>query len=169
MGFDHMVSTGNESSLGTLDFIEYFLEDEATRLVAVYMEGIADGKRLRALGRRALEIGKPIAVWKVGNTRSGQRAAVSHTANLTDDYDWYRDAFREGGFVEVNEIYDLIDCARVFRSSKRPKGRRCAIVTTSGGAGVLLTDACDRHGLTLPSMAEPTIAKLKTEIGRAHV
>jgi acyl-CoA synthetase (NDP forming) len=162
IGFDHMVSTGNESSLGALDFIEHFLEDEGTQLIAVYMEGIADGKRLRALGRRALAVGKPIAVWKVGNTRSGQRAAVSHTANLTDDYDWYRDAFREGGFIEVHEIYDLIDCARAFRGGKRPRGNRCAVVTTSGGAGVLLTDACERYGLALPSLTDATKSRLNT-------
>ena len=161
VGFDHMVSTGNESSLNTLDFIEYFLDDEATRLIAVYMEGIGDGRRLRALGRRALEIGKPIAVWKVGNTRAGSRAAVSHTANLTEDYDYYRDAFREGGFIEIREIYDLIDAARVFRSPKRPRGNRVAIVTTSGGAGVLLSDACEHANLVLPEMTAPTLAALK--------
>ena len=161
IGFDHMVSTGNESSLSTLDFIEYFLEDHETQLIAVYMEGIADGRRLRALGRRALEIGKPVAVWKVGNTRMGSRAAVSHTANLTEDYDYYRDAFREGGFVEIREIYDLIDAARVFRSRKRPRGNRVAIVTTSGGAGVLLADACEHANLVLPEMTAPTLAALK--------
>ena len=161
IGFDHMVSTGNESSLTTLDFIEHFLADEQTHLIAVYMEGINDGRRLRALGQRALEIGKPIAIWKVGNTRAGSRAAVSHTANLTEDYDWYRDAFREGGFVEIREIYDLIDAVRVFRSRKRPRGNRVAIVTTSGGAGVLLTDACEHAGLVLPAMTPPTLAALK--------
>jgi acyl-CoA synthetase (NDP forming) len=161
IGFDHMVSTGNESSLNTLDFIEHFLGDEQTQLIAVYMEGIADGRRLRALGQRALEIGKPIAVWKVGNTRMGSRAAVSHTANLTEDYDFYRDAFREGGFVEIREIYDLIDAARVFRARKRPRGNRVAIVTTSGGAGVLLTDACEHANLVLPEMTAPTLATLK--------
>ncbi len=161
IGFDHMVSTGNESSLSTLDFIEYFLEDEGTQLIAVYMEGIGDGRRLRALGQRALETGKPIAVWKVGNTRAGSRAAVSHTANLTEDYDWYRDAFREGGFIEIREIYDLIDAARVFRSHKRPRGNRVAIMTTSGGAGVLLTDACEQANLVLPPMTAPTLDALK--------
>lgn len=161
IGFDHMVSTGNEASLGALDFIEYFLEDDATELIAVYLEGIADGRRLRALGRRALEIGKPIAVWKVGNTRTGSRAAVSHTANLTEDYDWYRDAFREGGFVEIREIYDLIDAVRVFRARKRPRGSRVAIVTASGGAGVLIADACEQADLALPPLTAATLEKLK--------
>lgn len=161
IGFDHMVSTGNESSLGALDFIDYFLEDEGTELIAVYLEGIPDGKRLRALGQRALDIGKPIAMWKVGNTRTGSRAAVSHTANLTEDYDWYRDAFREGGFIEIREIYDLIDAVRMFRARKTPRGNRVAIVTASGGAGVLLADACEQSGLALPSLTESTLETLK--------
>ena len=160
VGMDYMISTGNEADLGVLDFIEHFLEDDEIRLIAVYLEGIREGRRLRALGRRALEIGKPIAVWKVGNTATGQRAAVSHTANLTEEYDFYRDVFREGGFVEIREVYDLIDAAKVFRSGKRPQGRRAAIVTTSGGAGVLLADRCEELKVELPSIADTTRAAL---------
>ncbi|MES2562879.1 MAG: CoA-binding protein, partial [Pseudomonadota bacterium] len=156
VGMDYMISTGNEADLGVLDFIEHFLEVDEIRLIAVYLEGIRDGRRLRALGRRALEVGKPIAVWKVGNTAIGQRAAVSHTANLTEEYDFYRDAFCEGGFVEIREVYDLIDAAKVFRSGKRPRGRRAAIVTTSGGAGVLLADRCEELNVELPSLDETT-------------
>ena len=161
IGMDYMISTGNEADLGVLDFMEHFLEDDEIRLIAVYVEGIKDGRRLRALGRRALEVGKPIAIWKVGNTAVGQRAAVSHTANLTEEYDFYRDAFREGGFVEIREVYDLIDAAKVFRSGKRPGGRRAAIVTTSGGAGVLLADRCEEVNIELAPLAETTRAALK--------
>ena len=145
-----MISTGNEADLGTLDFVEHFLADDEVRLIALYLEGLNDGRRLRALGRRALEADKPIAVWKVGNTSVGRRAAVSHTANLTEDYDFYRDAFAEGGFIEVREVYDLIDAAKAFRLRKLPRGRRVAIVTTSGGAGVLLADRCEEAKLELP-------------------
>lgn len=161
IGMDYMVSTGNEADLGVLDFVEHFLSQDDVRLIAVYLEGLKDGRRLRALGRRALEVGKPIAVWKVGNTAVGQRAAVSHTANLTEEYDFYRDAFREGGFVEIREVYDLVDAAKVFRSGKRPRGRRAAIVTTSGGAGVLLADRCAESMLELPSLTPTTVSALK--------
>lgn len=160
VGIDYVISTGNEASLGALDFIEHFLADDEVRLIGVYLEGLTDGRRLRALGRRALEAGKPIAVWKVGNTQVGQRAAVSHTANLTEDYDYYRDAFAEGGFIEVREVYDLIDAAKVFRAGKRPQGRRVAVLTTSGGAGVLLADRCAEAGLELPPLGEQTRAAL---------
>lgn len=161
IGMGYMISTGNEADLGVLDFIAHFLEDEEIRLIAVYLEGLKDGRRLRALGRRALEIGKPIAIWKVGNTAVGQRAAVSHTANLTEEYDFYRDAFSEGGFVEIREVYDLVDAAKVFRSGKRPRGRRVAVVTTSGGAGVLLADRCEELKLELPELTENTSLALK--------
>ncbi|MGZ5144063.1 MAG: acetate--CoA ligase family protein [Burkholderiales bacterium] len=161
IGMDYMVSTGNEADLGVLDFVEHFLGQDDVRLIAVYLEGLKDGRRLRALGRRALEVGKPIAVWKVGNTAVGQRAAVSHTANLTEEYDFYRDAFREGGFVEIREVYDLVDAAKVFRSGKRPRGRRAAIVTTSGGAGVLLADRCAESKVELPPLTAATVSALR--------
>lgn len=160
LGFDYVVSTGNEADLGMLDFVEHFLADDAVRLIALYVEGLNDGRRLRRLGQRALEGGKPIAVWKVGNTKTGRRAAVSHTANLTDEYDFYRDAFAEGGFIEVREIYDLVDAAKAFSSRKLPRGKRVAIVTTSGGAGVLLADRCDEAGLTLPALTPEGCARL---------
>jgi acyl-CoA synthetase (NDP forming) len=160
LGVDYVVSTGNEAGLGMLDFVEHFLADDGVRLIVLYVEGLADGRRLRALGTRALEARKPIAVWKVGNTDAGSRAAVSHTANLTEEYDFYRDAFAEGGFVEVREIYDLIDCAKAFGARRLPQGRRVAIVTTSGGAGVLLADRCEEAGLTLPALAPESVAKL---------
>ena len=160
LGIDYVVSTGNEAGLGMLDFVEHFLATGDVRLIAIYLEGLNDGRRLRDLGRRALEAGTPIAVWKVGNTKTGSRAAVSHTANLTEDYDFYRDAFAEGGFVEVREIYDLIDAAKAFRSRKLPRGRRVAVVTTSGGAGVLLADRCEEAGLELPALTPESVSRL---------
>ncbi len=162
VGFDYLASTGNEVDCSMLDFVEYFLDRPEIELVALYVEGLQDGRRLRALGRKALAAGKPIAVWKVGNTGSGGKAAVSHTANLTVDYDYYRDAFREGGFVEIQEIYDLVDAAKVFRARKRPRSTGTAIVTTSGGAGVVLADRCEEAGLTLPTPGAETIAALRS-------
>ena len=108
---------------------------------------------------------------------TGSRAAVSHTANLTEDYDFYRDAFAEGGFVEVREIYDLIDAAKAFRSRKLPQGRRVAVVTTSGGAGVLLADRCDEArldpagayaGERLPAERARAVVRFARKPGRPH-
>ena len=161
IGFNYVVSTGNETDLGTLDFLEYFIEQDDIKIVATYLEGIRDGHRLRRLGERALTLGKPVLVWKVGNSDRGRQAAASHTANVTSDYQMYRTAFASGAFIEIHEVEDLIDIARAFGSRKLPAGNRAAIVTVSGGAGVLFADCCEQYGLDLSKLTESSDAALK--------
>jgi acyl-CoA synthetase (NDP forming) len=161
IGFNYVVSTGNETDLGTLDFLEYFIEQDDVKVVATYLEGVRDGKRLRRLGDRALELGKPILVWKVGNTDKGRQAAASHTANVTSDYQLYRTAFASGAFIEIQEVEDLIDIARAFAARKLPAGNRAAILTVSGGAGVLFADCCERAGIALSDLEKSSDAALR--------
>ena len=161
VGFNYVVSAGNEADIGTLDMIEHFLERDDTEVVVSYMEGVADGQRLRAIGRRALEVGKPILVWKVGNSAIGRAAAESHTASMTAGYALYRAAFEEGGFIEIADVHDLVDAARAFRSRRLPRSNRIAIITTSGGSGVLAADACDQQGLALPRLAPETVSAIE--------
>ena len=80
--FRQVVTTGNEIGISTLDFIEYFIRDPETDTIVAYVEGLKDAQRLVDVGEKALLAGKPILMWKVGNTEQGQRAAASHTANL---------------------------------------------------------------------------------------
>lgn len=150
IGFNYVVSTGNECDVSTLDLLEYFLELDEVEVLTVYMEGIKDGRRLLAIGERALQLRKPILVWKVGNSDSGRRASLSHTANLTSDVTVYRAVFKQGGFIEVREVHELIDFARAFLAKKLPRGRNVSVITSSGGVGVQLADRCDETGLHLP-------------------
>lgn len=161
IGFNYAVSTGNEADLTALDLIGYFLECDDVETVVAFLEGVADGRRLIALGERALELGKPILTWKVGNTDVGREAAISHTARLTAGYELYRAAFRAGGFVEIDDIDDLVDAAKAFHAQRLPKGNRTGVITLSGGAGVLLADRCVERGLTLPQLAPQTGARLR--------
>jgi acyl-CoA synthetase (NDP forming) len=161
MGFDYIVSTGNEADISALDFLEFFLEQEGVEAVATYLEGIQDGRRLLAVGERALELGKPILVWKVGNSGSGRRAAVSHTANLTSGPELYQAVFRQGGFIEVRETSELLDAARAFLSRRVARGRNVAVITSSGGTGVLLADRCEERGLLLPQLSDATVEQLR--------
>lgn len=161
VGFNHVISTGNEADVSTLDLIELLLDHAPTRMIAVYMEGVKDGRRLNQLGRRALEINKPILVWKVGNSRAGRIAAASHTANLSAPAELYRMAFRQGGFVELDDVADLVDISAAFTMPRRPQGRRVAVISISGGAGVLLADLCDAHGLELPALSPETLQQLR--------
>jgi acyl-CoA synthetase (NDP forming) len=161
IGFHSMISTGNEADLNTLDMIEYLLESADVELVVCYMEGVHDGGRLRLLGQRALALQKPIVIWKVGNTIQGAKAALSHTANLTTGYDLYKEAFREGGFIEIEDVYDLIDVAQAFRGKRLPAGNRVTMLTTSGGAGVLVADRCEQHGLVMGALSAGTRDRLR--------
>ena len=159
--FRQMVTTGNEIGVSTLDFMEYFIRDPHTDLIAGYLEGAKDAHRLPEIGQKALAAGKPILMWKVGNTEQGQKAAASHTANLGGAMALYKAAFRQNGIIQVEDIQDVVDCGRAFRSGRLPKGNRLAIITISGGAGILMTDECIGRGMRLADLAPETVAKLR--------
>src|SRR5262245_6091903 len=125
------------------------------------MEGVNEGRRLVEIGERALELGKPILAWKVGNTEIGSRAATSHSARLTSGYELYRAAFRTGGLVEIRDVDDLVDVAKAFLIGKLPAGNRVGVLTLSGGAGVLLADRCIEEGLQLPDLSAGTVKTLR--------
>jgi acyl-CoA synthetase (NDP forming) len=161
LAFRQMVTTGNEIGVSTLDFIEYFIRDPQTEIIAAYIEGLKDARRLIAVGHKALDAGKPVLIWKVGNTEQGQRAAASHTANLGGAMALYTAAFRQAGILQVEDIQDVIDYGRAFRCGRLPRGNRLAIVTISGGAGILMTDECIARGMQLAQLAPQTLAKLR--------
>lgn len=159
--FRQMVTTGNEIGVSTLDFIDYFIRDPHTRIIAGYLEGAKDAHRIPEIGDRALAAGKPVLMWKVGNTDEGRKAAASHTANLGGAMALYRSAFRQNGIIQVEDIEDVVDYGRAFRCGKLPAGNRLAIITISGGAGILMTDEIVARGMRLAALAPATVAKLR--------
>lgn len=161
LGFRRYVSTGNEAVLTSLDLFKHFLADKKTSLIAAYVEGFKDAKRLVALGREALRIRKPILAWKVGRSDAGAKAAASHTANLGGSAALYRAAFKQAGIVEVHDTGDLADCAKALLPGRLPAQNRIAIVTMSGGAGIAMADTCTESGLELPELAPETVESLR--------
>ena len=161
VGFNCIVSTGNETSIKATEFIRYLLERDDTDAVVAYLEGSTDGRGLLDIGRRALELQKPVLMWKVGNSSSGKRAATSHTGRLSAGPELFRRAIEQGGFIEIGDTDDVVDLAQFLSYRKRAKGNRTVILTLSGGAGVLVADLCEAHGLEVPETSADTIAKLK--------
>jgi acyl-CoA synthetase (NDP forming) len=161
LGFRQMVTTGNEIGVSTLDFLEYFIRDPQTEIIAGYVEGLKDARRLVDVGEKALLAGKPILMWKVGNTEQGQRAAASHTANLGGAMALYRAVFRQKGIIQVDDIQDVVDFGRAFQSRRLPQGNRLAIITISGGAGILMTDEIIAGGMQLAELSPQTLDKLR--------
>ena len=161
VGCNYAISSGNEADLTLLDWVADLVERPEVEIVVAFMEGVDDGRRLIEIGERALELGKPILAWKVGNTDIGSKAAISHSARMSAGYALYRAAFKRGGLVEIREVDDLIDIAKAFAIRKLPRGNRVGVLTLSGGAGVLIADRCVEEGLQLPELAEATTRKLR--------
>ena len=159
--FRQMVTTGNETGISTLDFLNYFVDDPDTDIIACYIEGLKDAHRLIGIGGRALTRKKPIFAWKVGNTDEGRKAAASHTANLGGEMALYKAAFRQCGIIQVDDIQDVVDYSRAFQCGKLPAGNRVAIITISGGAGILITDECVGRGMQVPQLSAATTEKLR--------
>jgi acyl-CoA synthetase (NDP forming) len=161
LAFRQMVTTGNEIGVSTLDFVDYFIRDPHTDVIVGYIEGVKDAHRLLGIGMKAMDAGKPILMWKVGNTDEGQKAAASHTANLGGAMALYKAAFKQSGIIQIDDIQDMVDYGRMFRCGKLPKGNRIAMITVSGGAGILMTDECVSGGMKLAELAPQTVEKLR--------
>jgi len=160
IGFSAFVSYGNASDLNESDFLEYFAEDRNTKAIALYIEGVKDGRRfLEAL--RYATTRKPVIILKAGKSVSGARAAASHTGSLAGSYRIYQAAFRQTDAIEVEEMEELFDAAKAFEMYPNA-GKRVAVITNSGGPGVLATDKLEGLGLEIAKLDEKTIEELSS-------
>jgi acyl-CoA synthetase (NDP forming) len=166
LSFSKVISVGNQADLETSDFLDYLAEDPETEIIAAYIEGAKDGRRLwRALtaaGRR-----KHLVVWKVGRTRSGARAASSHTGALAGEAEVWSGMLRQAGALQVRDMDELLDTLVALRYLGRPTGRRMAILTGPGGPAVSGADACEEAGLELADLAEQTKRRLRGVVASA--
>ena len=164
VGFRHVVCTGNEAGISTLDLMESFITDRQTQIIAGYVEGLKDARRLLDVGDGALAAGKPIMIWKVGVSEAGRQAAISHTANFGGAAELYKAVFRQRGILEVQDVQDLADFSRAFLYGRYPRGARAAVVTLSGGAGVVTADVCAQLGIATPAISADSEQRLRAII-----
>ncbi|RKK05878.1 CoA-binding protein [Pseudoroseomonas wenyumeiae] len=160
IGFAKLVSTGNEADIDSSEMIAHLVEDEATDVIAVYMEGLRRPEVFKQAARRAAELGKPIVVYKVGRSDSGARAATSHTGALAGADRVYDALFRQYGVIRAESFTDLLDIPAALAGGRRMKGDRAAILTSTGGAGTLLADNCGLAGIEVPAPDEATTQRL---------
>ncbi len=160
VGFRHVVSTGNETDVPMPELLSAFLDDPGTSLAFAYMEGTPNARALLDVGRKSLETAKPVLIWKGAQTEAGTKAAASHTANLTGNYDLYQAAFRQSGLIEMQDVEELSDFAKVAAAKRWPKGRSIGALSISGGSGVVFADRALKEGLTMPSFSAETVAAL---------
>ena len=158
--FSYVVATGNEADLEVQDVLEFLLDDERTRVIVIYLEGLKDPRRFAPIAARARELGKTLIVGKVGRSRSAARAALSHTGHLAGDDEAYQAMFDRYGVISVHAPEELLDAALAVSTSPVPAGNRTAIVSLSGGSAVWMADACEEAGLDLPELQAATSEQL---------
>lgn len=160
--FSQVISMGNEAGITSLELVDYLLDDPATDVITMFVEGLKQPERLAPVASRAAQARKPIVVAKMGSSEAGARAAASHTASLAGSYEAYRAMFDRYGITCTEHVDELVDVAGAFAYFRDclPAGRRVAVLTPSGGAGIWLADACSAAGLSVPELDEPTQAAI---------
>ncbi len=161
IGLSKLVSTSNEVDLELADFIDTLVDDPATRVIALYVEAIRDPVRFRAAARRAAAAGKPIVAFKIGRSEAGARAAVSHTGAMAGADRMYDALFAQTGVIRAQSFSDLLDIPAALSTGRHLRGKRVAILTSTGGAGTLVSDALGVSGFEAPAPDETTAAALR--------
>jgi acyl-CoA synthetase (NDP forming) len=158
--FSKVISYGNAIDLDCPDFLEYLAHDPETEVIALYIEGTKNGKRLKAAMTEAAKL-KPVLALKGGVTEHGSRAASSHTGSLAGLPEIWRSLFRQAGVVQVEDFDELINSSLALSCVPLPSGKGTAIITNSGGFSVLETDLCVKAGLEVPQFTKETIVELR--------
>jgi acyl-CoA synthetase (NDP forming) len=151
--FSKIVSSGNQASLDVCDYLEYLADDDDTRVVALYMEGLTDGRRFLEVARK-VTAKKPVLAYKVGRTEAGARAASTHTASLTGSIQLFDAACRQAGVQVCDHMLEMFDFADALANQPLPPGNRIGIASGGGGFCVVTAEACEKVGLDVPVLTE---------------
>ena len=166
MGISKFISYENATDIDETDCIGYLGEDERTKTIVLFLEGIEDGKRFVDVAKKVSKK-KPIIVMKGGKSEAGTRAVASHTGALAGSSKIYSGAFKQAGLLEADQWEELFDFTKAFFQPP-PNGKKIAIITNGGGFGVLASDASENLGLDLPELPENIKKKLR-EVVPSHV
>ncbi len=159
LGISKVACFGNKADVDEVELIEYYAEDPNTNVIALYLEGITDGRRLIQVAKEVTKK-KPIIILKGGRSDAGAKAALSHTASIAGRDEVVEAAFKQIGILQAETLEDLIGFSKALDWLKLPNGNRVAIVTASGGGGVLSADQCAQQGLNVVNLSEETVNKL---------
>ena len=152
IGLSHIISTGNEADLDFCDFARYLLDQDSVKVIAGFVEGFKDARKLVAVAELAADRGKPIVLIKIGRSDLGARAARSHTAALTGADALYDEVFAQYGITRVQDYDELLEVSQLLAHTAKPVQPGVAVVSHSGGISSLTADMCGQAGLDLPPL-----------------
>ena len=159
------IDLGNACDVGFYDALKYLGEDPDMEIIAIHMEGLTQGKEFLSLASRVAKE-KPIVIHKSGSSETGAKAAMSHTGSMAGDYNLLKSALKQTGVTFLVEGGQMPHAVKTLRYLPLMAGNRVAVVTYSGGAGIMVSDALERYGLKLASLSPETtgkVAKLSPE------
>ncbi|MFW9931086.1 MAG: acetate--CoA ligase family protein [Candidatus Thorarchaeota archaeon] len=160
IGVSKFASIGNAADVGFVEVLDYFREDIRTKVIAVYVEGVDDGRGFFESLRYAAKA-KPTVVLKGGQSEAGSKATQSHTGSLAGSSKIFDGMVKQAGCVSAPTLDSLLEICKLFDYQPLPKGRNIGIISNTGGAGVLATDAASSLGLNIPSLGHETTHELR--------
>ena len=154
IGLSHIISTGNEADLDFCDFARYLLDQDSVEVIAGFVEGFKDARKLVEVAKVAADKGKPIVLIKIGRSDLGSKAARSHTAALTGSDALYDEIFAQYGITRVQDYDELLEVSQLLAHTGKPAQPGVAVVSHSGGISSLTADMCGQAGLDLPPLTD---------------
>ena len=170
LGFSKWITSGNEADIGLADCVRYLADDPETRAIGLYLEAVRDPTALRRALYAAAQAGKPVLALRAGRSAAGATATASHTAGLAGDSEVCDAFLAQCGVQQVESLSAMIDASRMLVWGPAEPCRRPAVVSVSGGAGALMTDALSAAGLGMPGFRPEVAAAIERELpsfGRA--
>ena len=160
IGMSKFASIGNAADIGFVEILDYFRQDSKSTVIAAYIEGVTRGRELfESLQRAAHE--KPVVILKGGKSEAGSRAALSHTGSFSGSTRVFEGMIRQAGCVTAPTLDTLFEICKLFDYQPLPKGCNIGIISNTGGAGVLATDAVSEFGLPIATLEEETQHELR--------
>ena len=168
-GLSKVAGLGNKCDVDDSDILDYLAEDEETKVIAIYMEGIDKGRRFLETAERVSKA-KPLVILKAGKSEVGMKAASSHTGSLSVNDRVFDAVCKRARIIRVENLEELVDVVKAFAYLPIPRGNRVAIISFTGAGGVMSADSCSRYGLSVTDLSENTLTRLQSNLpswGRA--
>jgi len=159
-GLSLLGATGNEADIDVGDLMSFLAQDDATKVVALYLETVRHPDRFRKAAAELADAGKRLVVYKVGRSEAGAQAAASHTGAMAGEDRVFDALFRQTGAIRVDRYSDLVDVSAALAAVQPMDGNRIAILSTTGGAAGLVADVCGVAGFETPPPGAETTARL---------
>jgi len=155
VGFSKIIGLGNRCNVDFAEMVEYLIKDSQTKVIAMYIEGIDQPKRLMEVAKRGIRE-KPILAYKVGRSSTSDKASQFHTGSLAGKHEIYESAFKQAGILTVESSEELLDTAKALTMCPLPERNKVAVLSGQAGPGMAACDVCEMEGLLIPPFSVET-------------